>query len=218
VGGQVFVASMTAREDRFISIPAHLGNDTQTDRGYTYVPHITGGQLIQVRIENTFARWYEGTVPTLPVVEDTMVSVNFVSKDGRPSTMQQFKYQPPMAEQFLYLPIADGRLVDSTLASVYPNADLSRGDIRRDTFLLGFAGEDTFYETLQLKNHWKVVDAAVVINYSMLGGAQIIESMPGTNRPFVKVRWDLEPTFLLSNHINYSIKIRIRGPAWLSPL
>lgn len=218
VGGQVFVAPMTAREDRFISIPAHLGNDTQTDRGYTYVPHPTSGQLVQVRIEDKFARWYEGTVPTLPVIADTMVSVNFVSKDGRPSTMQQFKYQPPMAEQFLYLPIADGRLVDSTLASVYPNADLSRGDIRRDTFLLGFAGEDTFYETLELKNHWKVVDAAVVIHYSMLGGAQIIESMPGTNRPFVKVRWDLEPTFLLSNHINYTIKIRIRGPAWLSPL
>lgn len=91
------------------------------------------------------------------------------------------------------------RLGDSTLACNCPNADLAKGTISRDTFLVGFVSEDTFYEALELKNGWKVVSAGVAIHHSMLGGAQVVESMRGTQRPYVNVRWDLEPTVLLSN-------------------
>ena len=150
-------------------------------------------------------------IPSMPS-PDSVGSVYIKTADGRISNRLPFTFHPKIVDAALFQPISNGQLLDGTLDRSYPNADLSNGRVRRDTYLLGFKGDDTFYSALQLSSVWKVVSCHVVIAHSMNGGAEVSECRPGTNSPFVKVHWYLDPTLLFSNDVSYGIKIVVRGP------
>ena len=114
----------------------------------------------------------------------------------------------------LSLPLANGRLIDSKLSDIYPNADISQGSIRRDSLFLGFEGDDVFYQTTQLKNGWKVVGIDLVIKGEHYAGASITESGVGSERLYAKVSWYIItsfPSFEL-DLIDYTLVWRLSGP------
>jgi hypothetical protein len=139
------------------------------------------------------------------------------TNDGQFFSRVNFTCKPPMRDAVMSLPIAaNGQLYNSTISSVYPNINLTQ-NIKRDSFLLGFTGRDTFWNSYQLRNGWKVVNATVKLGYTVGGGAEVVESRVGTSSPYVKVRWYLEPTFLFSSDLSYSIRIHVRGPTEFEP-
>ena len=185
-----------------------IGSETETDNGTDSY----GRPLSTPR----YQRYYSGGVPHVSVQQDTTFVMYFKTMDGRVSARTNFTYKPTMRDEVMSLPIANGRLYDSTISSVYPNIGLT-SNIKRDSFLLGFTGYDTFWNSYQLRNGWKVVSAEVRLGYTIGGGAEVVESRVGTPSPYVKVRWYLEPTFLFSSDLSYSIRIHVRGPTEFEP-
>lgn len=191
--------------------PEELSHDDRSIGNFTEDPNWqnTAGQY--------YYRFYTGYIPRIPTKEDIPLKMYLKTTDDRYSERVNFTYKVVMRDERMFLPIANGQLYDSTLASNYPNATLHNGAVKRDTFLLGFTGYDTFYNTYELRNGWKVVGAEVKIHYNTFGGAEIAEFRSGTSSPFVKVRWSLDPTFLLPNDISYSIIVHVRGPTDFEP-
>jgi hypothetical protein len=228
-GSQVIVAPMTAVEISYGYDPHP--NETETDPNVLYIP-ISGSQYFRtVATRDIYERWYTGVVPTIPVTEDTVVTVYLKTKDGRPSNRMNFTYhpnqpqppqpaQPPpgMMEDFLFVWRKDDQLEDATMSSNYPNIattemTMGYGRASRDTFLLGFSGDDTFHNTLVLKNGWTVKECHLFIHSSVGSGAEVTDCRPGTTSPFVKVHWYLDPTFVVPNDLTYSVRLTLTGPS-----
>lgn len=221
-GSQVIVATMKADETSFGN--TRRPNETETDPTLYYVPRPGTQWTDAFPARDFYERWYTGVVPNIPVTIDTVVTVYLKTKDGRPSNRMNFTYQPQppqdergMSTDTLYLPY-DGNLqfTDATLASSYPNVStrhtmVENGRVSRDTFLLGFSGYDTFFNTLELKNGWKVKECVLILATSMGSGAEITECRQGTTSPFVKIRWYMDPTFVLPNELTYTVRILVSG-------
>jgi hypothetical protein len=203
--GQELTVTAGAVEDFY---NGRVGSETETDPQVSW-----DGRPLSTR----YQRYYVVSVPHVIAQQDTTLTMYFKTKDDRVSAPVNFTYKPPMRDEVMSLPIAaNGQLYDSTISSVYPNISLTQ-NIKRDSFLLGFTGHDTFYNSYQLRNGWKVVSATVKLGYTVGGGAEVVESRVGTPSPYVKVRWYLEPTFLFSSDLSYSIKIHVRGPSEFEP-
>ena len=223
-GSQVIIAPMTANETSYAYSDPHP-NETETDPTVIYYPQSGTAYFNTVPAKDVYERWYTGVVPTIPVTEATVVTVYLKTKDGRPSNRMNFTYQPQplqpaqgMFDEFLFVWRQDDHLKDATMSSNYPNiatneVNLGNGRASRDTFLLGFSGYDTFHNTLELKNGWTVKECHLFIHSSMGSGAEVTECRVGTSSPFVKVRWYLDPTFVLPNDLTYSVRLTITGPS-----
>jgi hypothetical protein len=229
-GGQPIISPMKAVEIRYST--AHP-NETETDPEILYIPVPLTGYFTTVPARDLYERWYTGVVPNIPVTGNTVVSVYLKTKDGRASNRLNFTYEPQAAQgaqppsgiredtlTSAYLR-KNGEWTDLTLASSYPNVasnsiNVSNGRISRDTFLLGFSGHDTFFNTRVLKNGWTVKECLVLIHASMGSGAEVTECRQGTSSPFVKIRWYLEPTFVLPNELTYSVRLVLVGPVGTS--
>jgi hypothetical protein len=203
--GQEITVAAAAVEDFY---NGRVGNDTETDPQVTW-----DGRPFSTR----YQRNYTISVPHVVAQQNTTLVMYFKSTDGRVSPRVNFTYKPPMRDEYMWLPIGpDGKLYDSTISSIYPNITLT-DKIKRDSYLLGFTGYDTFYNSYQLRNGWKVMGVEVKLGYGLGSGAEIVEHRIGTPSPYVKVRWYLEPTFLMSSDLAYTIKIHVRGPTEFEP-
>lgn len=89
----------------------------------------------------------------------------------------------------------NGLLLDPKLSEVYPNADIARKPIRRDSPFLGLEGFETSYHTTELKNGWKVTGIDLEVYGKHFGGAEIAGSDVGTESLFPKVRCHIITAF-----------------------
>lgn len=81
----------------------------------------------------------------------------------------------------------------------------------------GFNGDDKFYMNSQTRNDWVVTGAR--LDFLRLereghGGAYLVDTRPGTQSPYVQVRWWLEPGIAQggSNSLKYSIRVGVKRP------
>ncbi|MBL9211450.1 MAG: hypothetical protein JNL92_13355 [Opitutaceae bacterium] len=187
-------------------------NETEDDE--TRYQKYIDGQYYVGALRHVYFRGYEAVLPDIGVLDDSFASVTIKTTDGRRSKAYDFKFEPIRTTATIRLPIVNGRLVDSKLAASYPNADISKGTIRRDSLVAGYEGEDEFYLTTQLKNGWKVtrIDIAVDEHY---GGARIVESHLGTATLYTKVKWEIIfvfPPLTDLDYVTYDLHFHLSGP------
>ncbi|WP_414664824.1 hypothetical protein [Horticoccus sp. 23ND18S-11] len=210
-GDREWVMPMTAWEN-FRGYENQRDTETEDDRS-GFQEYINGRWYVgEMRI--VYERGYTLNLPDIPALDDTIVTVFMKTTDGRRSKSYNFTYVPVRTTATLGLPFSNGRILDSKLSDVYPNADISKGSIRRDTLLLGFEGDDTFYHTTRLKNGWKVTAINLVIKAEHYAGAAIIESGIGTESLYAKIHWSLIPSFpsFELDLLDYTLIYHLSGP------
>lgn len=210
-GDRKWVVPMKAWEN-FRGYDNIAPNETEDDE--TRFQQYINGRWYTGTLSMVYERGYTLVLPDIPSLDDVILSVTMKTSDGRSSKPYQFTYVPVRTTATLGLPFVNGRLLDSKLSDVYPNADISRKSIRRDSLFLGFEGEDTFYHTAKLKNGWKVTGIDLVIYGQHFGGAEITASGVGTESLFAKVRWYIItafPSFEL-DFVDYTLVYRLAGP------
>jgi hypothetical protein len=74
--------------------------------------------------------------------------------------------------------------------------------------LWGFGDDDYFYQTKRLKSNWKVSYIDLTREVDNWGGATLMDSRPGTDSPYAKVHWWVEPI----SRLHYYISWHIEGP------
>jgi hypothetical protein len=88
-------------------------------------------------------------------------------------------------------------------------------------FLFGDKDNDEFMISTRLKNGWVTDSAFVTCRHDSTvacnGGAYVWDLKPGTDWPYLNVRWWLNPDAPFSNfaHTWYSFAVRIVGPKGL---
>lgn len=213
---------------------------------FEYGPGMSASATCPLQPSPIYGARFMGRVPPIPGALDVPVSVYLKTTDGRTSNRVPLVYHPRLITKEINLPIIDYNVVnniqtapfnfldwlwgyktgldpdwglyDSSLDPSYSDANVAPRAIIRDTYLFGFFGNDVFYKTLQLKNDWKTVSAKISVWESRGGGAEVIEFTPGSSSLYCKVHWYLDPAFLDSNILKYSVDIVIEGPADFSPL
>jgi hypothetical protein len=112
-----------------------------------------------------------------------------------------------------------------------PGTEISLGGIAEASHFTGaasFAGNDEFIPSKRLQNGWSVVQvelrqptcAAAGFSCALgfrSNGASVVASRPGSDSPYVKVRWWMDRVFPIvgSNSLSCNVAITITGPKGL---
>jgi hypothetical protein len=156
--------------------------------------------------------------------------------DGAKTVLRPFRFMPLYDVAVLGLPInsqgkidANNQRVNDSRITVPGLFTFSSRSTRQDgheiggvgQFYIGSAGYDEYYLTSQLKNGWQV-ESTQLVHFSgndvisgphpadpNHAGAYIVESRPGSDSPYLKVRWWLDNGF---QSLSYGAAITVKRP------
>ncbi len=106
--------------------------------------------------------------------------------------------------------------------------EITNTSVQHFTLFAGFAGYDELNLQQRLTNGWRIMavelralgcssqQAGVYRSIPTHSGAYIVDWRPGTDSPYVKVRWWIDPTFFDFNYLSYNLAITVTGPKGLS--
>ena len=158
--------------------------------------------------------------------------------DGQTSAPAPFTYLPRLDVAVLEMPAITQNgpdhyaFADSTLSDDLPVAFLDaptygypNADVARWSGFFGNAANDTFYNTRQLQNGWKVKSCDLGLSSGWTGvqtsdpnsaNASITECRVGTSSPFVKMHWWMDGGYYVDDQfLAYGFTVTITGPVGL---
>lgn len=129
--------------------------------------------------------------------------------DQRISNLVSFRFEPSLDIRRL------GITSDAQIAS--PGSNILNREVwrRSDSPFWGHKGNDYFYINARLRNGWVMENGLVAIFSQKCANAYVQETRPGTNWPYLDVRWWIEGCNtgdILGGIIGYGILITIKGP------
>ncbi len=160
--------------------------------------------------------------------------------DGAKSTLRPFRYIPPYEFTSIGLPMGDagylgvpfyfkqGSMFDSQTPPGGADVRYSAGSLgyitTRSAMFWGSDGYDEFYITSRLKNGWLVHEATLgngfgpwqagpTIDPPGKAGAYITDVRPGTDQPYVKIRWWVDGG---NNTLEYRLRVTVKRPKGLA--
>ena len=157
--------------------------------------------------------------------------------DDQTSSQTSFRFMPRLDIATLYMPpitkngpdeyaFADSTLSDDLpvafLDAPNPAAYFPNAEVERFSGFFGNAANDTFYNTRQLLNGWKVKSCDAAMSNGAPGVqtsdpdrayANITECRVGTSSPFVKMHWWMDGSYEISPMVlGYGFVVTIIGP------
>ena len=145
--------------------------------------------------------------------------------DGSKTALVPFGFQPTSDIVTFCVGNNAGDVRIGNPVNVYDGQAFST--VYHSTFFAGFAGYDEYNLQQRLTNGWRTM-AAELRNADQCNktgasrsgasgsGAYIVDWRPGTDSPYVKVRWWLDPVFFDYNAVSYTLAITVTGPKGLA--
>jgi hypothetical protein len=165
------------------------------------------------------ATWSDTQIFTSVPVETGVLAFNgtvYIKRAGdqKMSNLVAFRFEPILDYREITATM-DRILTDPVWRALSPPNEVYHGRSPAN-FLFGDKSNDEFFLNTRLKNSWTAYGATVTCKPGCNGGAYVWEIKTGIDRPYLNVRWWLnpDPPFGFSQ-VKYNFTVGIVGPEGL---